>query len=187
MSALKLCLFSSTPEMEELGFLVKVLTGTPEELAQRAVDWGYDGIEFLPDAERVPEPEAMAGPLRRAGAVMTVVNSGRIAAQGMGLLHENPAIRRRSIEAFQAMVDLAAPFKARVGLGMARGPVSLEADLGEVERIADTDRRKVGGNEQSVAASGFNGELVLQRIRTFQHEVHNAAVLIAKGIGNAGR
>jgi hypothetical protein len=49
MSVLPLCLFASTPDIIPLGFMVKVLTGTPGEIAGHAVDWGYDGIEFMPD------------------------------------------------------------------------------------------------------------------------------------------
>ncbi|NIN66528.1 MAG: hypothetical protein GTO63_17935, partial [Anaerolineae bacterium] len=89
MSEVKFCLFASTPDMLNLSFVVKVLTGTPEELGQRAVDWGYDGIEFMPDPEHVPDPEVFASALRRTAAVMPVVNTGRIAAQGMALLHED--------------------------------------------------------------------------------------------------
>ena len=55
-SRMELCLFSSTPDMATLNFVVKVLTGTLEELAQRAIEWGYDGIEFMPDPENSPDP-----------------------------------------------------------------------------------------------------------------------------------
>jgi len=39
---MKICLFSSTPDMTDLDFVVKVLNGTPEELAQQSREWGYD-------------------------------------------------------------------------------------------------------------------------------------------------
>ena len=57
MSKVKFCLFASTPDMLQLDFVVKVLTGTPEELGRTAVSWGYDGIEFMPDPEHTPDPE----------------------------------------------------------------------------------------------------------------------------------
>ncbi|HUU15165.1 MAG TPA: sugar phosphate isomerase/epimerase family protein [Terriglobia bacterium] len=137
MPSIQLCLFASTPEMAELNFLVKVLTGTPEELARRAVAWGYDGIEFMPDPERVPEPGELEKALKAAGAVMPVVNTGRMAPQGMALLHEEAATRRRSMEAFKRMVDFAGNFGARVGLGVARGPGIPGAGPEEMERMAD--------------------------------------------------
>jgi sugar phosphate isomerase/epimerase len=42
--------------MDALDFVVKVLTGRPEELGQRAVSWGYDGIEFMPNPDDIPDP-----------------------------------------------------------------------------------------------------------------------------------
>lgn len=69
MSEVKLCLFASTPDMLQYKFVVKVLTGTPKELGQRAIDWGYDGIEFMPNPERVPDPVVLAGALRHVEAI----------------------------------------------------------------------------------------------------------------------
>lgn len=120
-SKIKLCLFSSTPDIAQYNFIVKVLTGSPMELAQRAVEWGYDGFEFMPDPDRVVGPREIEQALEKTGAIMPVVNSGRIGAQGMALLHEDEAIRARSIRAFKEMLNLAGHFGARVGLGMARG------------------------------------------------------------------
>jgi hypothetical protein len=79
MSIQQLCLFSSTPDMVGLNLLVKVLTGTPEELARPAVDWGYDGIEFMPNPEHLPDPQQFESTLRNAGSAMPVVNTGRMA------------------------------------------------------------------------------------------------------------
>ena len=121
MSKVKFCLFASTPDMLQLDFVVKVLTGTPAELGTTAVNWGYDGIEFMPDPEHTPDPELFSRMLGQTGAIMPVVNSGRIAAQGMALLHEDAAISKRAIAGFKRMLDFAGHFGARVGLGMARG------------------------------------------------------------------
>lgn len=133
---LTLCLFSSTPDMDDLGFVVKVLTGSPQELAQRAVEWGYDGIEFMPNPEEIPDPHRMETALETAGAVMPVVNTGRMFPQGMALLHANAEVRRRSIEAFKRMLDFAGYFKARVGLGIARGKGGQGISREEMDRLA---------------------------------------------------
>ena len=121
MSKVKFCLFASTPDMQRLDFVVKVLTGTPEELGRTAIAWGYDGIEFMPDPERTPDPELFKNILEQTDATMPVVNSGRIAAQGLALIHEDIAIRRKSIAGFKRILDFAGRFRARVGLGAARG------------------------------------------------------------------
>jgi len=136
MSKVKFCLFASTPDMLQFEFVVKVLTGTPEELGWRALDWGYDGIEFMPNPERIPDPELFASSLRRTGAVVPVINSGRMAAQGLPLFHEDAAIRRKAVSAFKNMLDFAGYLKARVGLGAARGSGLPGASQEEMERMA---------------------------------------------------
>ena len=152
MSAIQLCLFASTPEMASLNFLVKVLTGTPEELARRAVTWGYDGIEFMPDPEHVPDPGELEKALKAAGAAMPVVNTGRMAPQGMALLHGVAATRRRSIEAFKRMVDFAGCFGARVGLGVARGPGIPGAGSKVMERMAEEVFRELAERAEKAGA-----------------------------------
>jgi len=99
-----LCLFASTPDITNLGFIVRVLTGSIDDLPARAVEWGYDGIEFMPDPENVPEPAAMERALQAAGAVMPVVNSGRMGVQQLALLHADAGVRGRSMAAFKRML-----------------------------------------------------------------------------------
>ncbi|MCH8864217.1 MAG: sugar phosphate isomerase/epimerase [Chloroflexi bacterium] len=137
MSDVKLCLFASTPDMLNHDFIVKVLTGTPEELGRTAIDWGYDGIEFMPDPDHVPDPELFATSLGRTGAVMPVVNSGRIAAQGLALLHESISLRKKSIQGFKNILDFAGHFKALVGLGAARGKGIPGMSKADMERMAE--------------------------------------------------
>ena len=151
MPKVKFCLFASTPDMSQLDFVVKVLTGTPEELGKTAVSWGYDGIEFMPDPEHTPDPELFNNMLERTGAAMPVVNSGRIAAQGMALLHEDITVRKKSIEGFKRILDFTGYFKARVGLGASRGrgiPGMSKADTlklaEEIFRELTEYARKVG-------------------------------------------
>jgi len=107
---LNLCLFSSSPDIENLGFVVKVLTGSPEELAKKCATWGYDGIEFLPNPENIPDPDPYKRALTDEGVGLHVVNSGRVAAQGMGLLNEQPSVREKSLGCFKGLIDFAAHF-----------------------------------------------------------------------------
>ncbi len=117
----KLCLFASTPEIVRLGFIVKVLTGTPAELCRKAREWGYDGIEFMPDPDNVLQPAVMRRALAESGCCLPVINSGRMTVQGYALLHEDPAIRAASIEAFKRLLNFAGEFGAKTGLGGSRG------------------------------------------------------------------
>jgi sugar phosphate isomerase/epimerase len=121
VAEVRLCLVASTPDMRDLDFIVKLLTGTPEEVVRQAVAWGYDGIEFMPDPERPPDPEPLQRALRDHGAVLPVVNSGRFACQGLALIQEDLKARRAALAAFKRLLDFASCFQARVGLGIARG------------------------------------------------------------------
>ena len=153
MPPIRLCLFASTPDFLSLGFLVKVLTGTPEELGRTAVDWGYDGIEFMPDPERVPDPIAFEKALAATGALMPVVNSGRIAAQKLALIHEDPEIRRRALRGFKAMLDFGGHFRSRVHLGICRGKGIPGATKAEMDRMADDVFRELAAHAERVGAT----------------------------------
>jgi sugar phosphate isomerase/epimerase len=148
-----LCLFASTPDFLSLGFLVKVLTGAPEDLGRQAVAWGYDGIEFMPDPERVPDPFAFEKALATTGAVMPVVNSGRIAAQKLALLHEDPVIRHRALRGFKALLDFGGHFRSRVHLGICRGKGIPGAPKAEMDRMADEVFRELTAHAEQVGAT----------------------------------
>jgi D-psicose/D-tagatose/L-ribulose 3-epimerase len=152
MPKISLCLFASTPDIAELGFVVRVLTGGIDELPRRAVDWGYDGIEYMPDPERIPEPQALERALQSAGAVMPVVNTGRMLVQNMALLDGDPVIRRRSIEAFKRMLDFAGQFHARVGLGAARGRGAPGASQESMDHLADDVFRELAAHAERAGA-----------------------------------
>jgi len=81
----KLGLLASTPDFAEMDFAVKVLMGSLEEIAHRAVALRYDGIEFMPGPESVPDPERMRKALQEAAATLLAVNSGRFRPQGLCL------------------------------------------------------------------------------------------------------
>lgn len=151
---MKICLFSSTPDMADLNFVVKVLTGTPEELAQGSREWGYDGIEFMPNPERVPDPAHMERALKAAGATMPVVNTGRMSPQGMALLHHEAGTRRRSLGAFKRILEFAGYFGARGSInGWARRTRPTRSSVSsKASRKLSTDRSEVGARLGSVAA-----------------------------------
>ncbi len=133
----KLCLFSSTPELAGLGWAVKPLIGTPAQIAERAVSWGYDGFELMPNPGQMPEVAEMEAALRQSGAVMPVVSSAVIYFQGDALLHRDVKVRRRAAESFKRILDFAGYFKANVGLGASRGSGISDAAPGELETMAD--------------------------------------------------
>lgn len=145
-----LSVFASTQDMEEHAFMVKVLTGTVEATASQAVEWGYDGIEFMPNPEDVPGAADVERAVSAAGACVTVINSGRLYAQGMALLHRDPNERRRALEAFKRLIDLGAALHAPIGLGAARGATAVTVTASEEETVTRGVLEEVAAHAESV-------------------------------------
>ena len=153
MSGMTLCLFASTPDIAPLGFIVKVLTGPFDTIAQTAIAWGYDGIEFMPDPEHVPDPMKCERALKSAGAQMPVVNSGRIFAQGLALLHQEATIRQRAMTGFKAMLDFGGYFRSKVHLGIARGSGIPGASRAEMDGMAEDIFRELTDHAEQTGAT----------------------------------
>jgi sugar phosphate isomerase/epimerase len=114
-------LFASTPDLADYDFIVKVLLGSPEELCETSLAWGYDGFEYCADPLNLPDPDTFRSHMRRTGAAVPVVNTGRFLWQGLPLLDGDAASRRRARDAFKGVLEFAGAIGARVGLGCARG------------------------------------------------------------------
>ncbi len=113
--------FCSTPDVVDEQFVVPLLAEPLESLAHKAGELGFDGLEFLPNADDCPPAELLSKALDEAGTKVSVVNSGRMRSRGYALLHKDPDIRRHSIGVFKQFISLAGALGARVGLGLARG------------------------------------------------------------------
>lgn len=122
--------FCSTPDVAEERFVVPLLAEPLDRLAGRAAELGFDGLEFLPNADECPSPDAFSKALDGAGIKVSVVNSGRLRSRGYALLHKDEDIRRHSISVFKRLITLAGGLEARIGLGLARGDseTTLEGD-----------------------------------------------------------
>jgi|GEM_PF-3908087 len=93
---MQLSLLASTPDIATTGYMVNLLLGTPELVAAEAKAAGYDGIEFIPGAPGTIGVAEMDRALEASDVVLTAVNSGRIVAEGLTLLHADPAVRGRA-------------------------------------------------------------------------------------------
>ncbi|MCB1496809.1 MAG: sugar phosphate isomerase/epimerase [Bauldia sp.] len=113
--------FSSTDDVVADNFVVPILAAPLDLLPGRAAELTFDGLEFLPNPDDVPDPGRLKSLLNDAGIGIGVINSGRLAVRGYALLHHDADRRRASIDVFKKLIDLAGALGARVGLGMARG------------------------------------------------------------------
>lgn len=120
---MQLSLLASTPDISTTGYMVNLLLGTPREVLEEARGLGFDGVEFLPGPPGTVGVTEMELALRDSGAALTAVNSGRIVAQGLTLLHPEPRIRERTVLRFRDLLDFAGCFGVPVTLAGAKGMV----------------------------------------------------------------
>jgi D-psicose/D-tagatose/L-ribulose 3-epimerase len=118
---MQLSLLASTPDVATTGYMVNLLLGQPEALAAEAKGLGYDGIELLPGPPGTVGVDEVERALRRFDVALTAVNSGRIVAQGLTLLHPVPAVRTRALARFKDLLDLAGHFGVPVTLAGTKG------------------------------------------------------------------
>src|SRR5512134_2355009 len=102
---MRFSLLASTPDVATTGYMVNLLLGPPDALATEAKGLGYDGIEFLPGPPGTTGVAEIEEALKRIDVELIAVNSGRIVAQGLTLLHPVPSIRARAMARFKDLLD----------------------------------------------------------------------------------
>jgi D-psicose/D-tagatose/L-ribulose 3-epimerase len=148
---MQISLLASTPDIATTGYMVNLLQGLPHALAAEAKGLGYDGIEFLPGPPGSVGVAEIEEALKRFDIAMTAVNSGRIVAQGLTLLHPVAAIRTRALARFKDLLDLAGHFGVPVTLAGAKGSVPPGAPA---ERWEATVEEIFGDLARFAAAAG---------------------------------
>lgn len=118
---MQLSLLASTPDIAATGSMPTPLLGTPEAVVAEAKELGYDGIELLPGPPGTIGVAEVDLALKSSDLVLTAVNSGRIAAEGLTLLDPDTAIRNRTVNRLKDLLDFAGNFAAPVILAGAKG------------------------------------------------------------------
>lgn len=134
---MELSLLASTPDIGDTGYMVNLLLGRPHALAAEAKELGYDGIEFFPGPPGSVGVAEVEEALRTFGLALTAVNSGRIVAEGLTLLHPEPGFRARALARLKDLLDFAGHFGAPVTLAGVKGSLPGGAASREVESLAE--------------------------------------------------
>ena len=133
---MQLSLLASTPDIVATGYMVNLLLGVPELLVAEASALGYDGIEFFPGPPGTVGVVEMDEALKRFDLTLTAVNSGRIVAEGLTLLHPDPTIRVRALNRVKDLLDFAGHFGAPVTLAGTKGSLP-SGTSAEAESLAE--------------------------------------------------
>jgi D-psicose/D-tagatose/L-ribulose 3-epimerase len=134
---MQISLLASTPDIATTGYMVNLLQGLPNALAAEAMALSYDGIELLPGPPGTTGVAEIEQALKRFEVALTAVNSGRIVAQGLTLLHPVPAVRARALARFKDLLDLAGQFGVPVTLAGAKGSLPDGAPVETWEAMAE--------------------------------------------------
>ncbi|HYL80089.1 MAG TPA: sugar phosphate isomerase/epimerase family protein [Candidatus Acidoferrum sp.] len=134
---MQLSLLASTPDIASTGYMVNLLLGTPKALAEEAKELGYDGIEFFPGPPGTVGVTEMDEALRSSELTLTAVNSGRIVAEGLTLLHPEPRIRARAQARLKDLLDFAGYFGAPVTMAGVKGSLPAGLPPEKAEALAE--------------------------------------------------
>jgi len=134
---MQLSLLTSTPDIVATGYMVNLLLGPPELLGAEASALGYDGIEFFPGPPGTVGMAEMDQALKRFDLTLTAVNSGRIVAEGLTLLHPDAAIRARALNRVKDLLNFAGRFGAPVTLAGTKGSLPAGASVEAAETLAE--------------------------------------------------
>jgi sugar phosphate isomerase/epimerase len=134
---MQLSLLASTPDIAKTGYMVNLLLGTPELLVAEAKALGYDGIEFFLGPPGTVGVAEMDEALKRFDLTLTAVNSGRIVAEGLTLLHPDSATRTRALNRVKDLLDFAGRFGAPVTLAGTKGSLAPGVSAEAAENVAE--------------------------------------------------
>ena len=151
-----------------------------EESIRKAARLGYDGIELaLMDKDQV-NVERVARLIQGHGLAIPVVSTGQVFA-GHKLWFTDPdaARRRRAVEIFKGLVDVAAEFRAMVNMGRVRGFIA----EGETTEIAES-RFAEAVREIAAYARPKGVDLILEPVNRYEinfiNSVDEGAALVER-------
>jgi 5-keto-L-gluconate epimerase len=151
-----------------------------EESIRKAAEMGYDGIELaLMDKDQV-RVERMERLIQSHGLAIPVVSTGQVfAGHKLWFTDPDPARRRRAVEIFKGLVDVAAEFRAMVNMGRVRGFIA-EGETAETaeSRFAEAVR------EIAAYARPKGVDLILEPVNRYEinfiNSVDEGAALLAR-------
>lgn len=103
---------------------------------RKASEYGYDGVELaLKGADEIPANE-LRGWLREFSLEVSCITTGQVFAdRGLYFTHSDPDMRKKTIEVFSGLIDLAGEFGGIVNVGRTRGFQELGQSRDEAEKL----------------------------------------------------
>lgn len=107
-----------------------------EESIRKASEYGYDGVELaLKSADEI-DPETLRQWLKKYSVEVSCITTGQIFAdRGLYFTHPNQEMRKKTIEVFSELIDLAGEFGGVVNAGRTRGFIGPDQTREETEKL----------------------------------------------------
>ena len=114
-----------------------------EESISKAADFGYHGIELaLKSAEDI-EPDSLSSWLAKHNMEVSCISTGQVfASLGLYFTHPERSMRKKVIDLFEGLIDLAKDFGQMVNVGRTRGFIAENQSHQQAEQLfIDTSRQ----------------------------------------------
>jgi sugar phosphate isomerase/epimerase len=159
---MKIALATQTPEVDRPA-VVSLLSGTFEERAAKASEWGADGLELLPFHPAALDAQAVRETLQRHGLEAAAIGSVLLGFGGITLLDAEAEKARRAEARLHELIDFAAATGASlVGIGGHRGRIaSIGSEQGPARLVSIL-------REAAVYASARNVRIAIEPINHYQ-------------------
>lgn len=107
-----------------------------QESMRKASEYGYDGVELaLKGAEDISASDLRRW-LKEYGLEVSCITTGQVFAdKGLYFTHPDSVMRKRAMEVFQELIDLAGEFGGIVNVGRTRGFEAPDQTREEIERM----------------------------------------------------
>ena len=107
-----------------------------EQSIRKAAEYGYDGVELaLKDASDI-QPSTLRTWLKDYSMEVSCITTGQVFAdRGLYFTHPDPDVRKKTIQVFSDLIDLAGEFGGIVNAGRTRGFVGHDQTREQVEDL----------------------------------------------------
>jgi 5-keto-L-gluconate epimerase len=123
---MQLAYMIATPELKSMPM---AWVGDCERIIPRLAEIGYDGVELQVRDPAAFDQAALERCAQQAGIMIAAVSTGAVgAADGLYLMSPDADIRRRAIDRYKSVLDLAARYRVDASIGRFRGMTSWAPD-----------------------------------------------------------
>ena len=107
-----------------------------ESSIKKAAEYGYDGVELALKGVEELDVNSLRRWLKQNEMEVSCITTGQVFAErGLCFTHQEPEIRKQTIEVFSELIDLAGEFGGIINAGRIRGFVTAKQNMAKTEEL----------------------------------------------------